>query len=241
MITPGWERDLLWTGQIWHRVGEPVRRGFVGARVWVCVYALSMALVEAAVVVYLRALHPGPAPVSVLLTVIPDRLVAIEIGREAATLVMLLAVAVLAGRDRWERFLYFALAFGGWDIGYYGWLWVLIGWPPTLLTWDVLFLIPVPWLAPVLAPLIVSVGLVTGSWWLLGAHARGRRLPIPWWLWLVAGTGAALVLLSFTLDYRYVLLRADPPTFRWWLFGCGVGLVGAALWKWKEVSCAEPS
>jgi hypothetical protein len=123
---------------------------------WVCIYAVAMAAVEAAVVVYLRALHPVDAPVAALLAVIPDRLITIEVGREAATLIMLLAVAVLAGRDRWERFLVFSLAFGIWDIFYYVWLWVFIGWPPSLLTWDVLFLIPVPWIAQVWFPVLVS-------------------------------------------------------------------------------------
>jgi len=159
--------------------------------------------------------------VSVLLYVIPDRLITIEVGREAATLVMLLAVAALAGRGRWERFLYFSLAFGVWDICYYAWLWVFIGWPPSLLEWDVLFLIPVPWLAPVLAPLIVSACLVAGSAWLLVLEARGTSPRIPRLAWAVAVAGAGLVLLSF--------IGAQPPAFRWEVFGIGVGGGVAAL------------
>jgi hypothetical protein len=195
---------------------------------WVCIYAVAMAAVEAAVVVYLRALHPVDAPVAALLAVIPDRLINIEVGREAATLIMLLAVAVLAGRDRWERFLVFSLAFGIWDIFYYVWLWVFIGWPPSLLTWDVLFLIPVPWLAPVLAPVIVSVCLVGSALWLLALHRRGATLRFAPFVWVLAGAGAGVVLLSFTLDYRYVVDRLEPPGFRWGLFGTGIAVaVGA--------------
>jgi hypothetical protein len=197
--------------------------------IWVCLYAIAMAAVESAVVVYLRALHPVDAPVAALLAVIPDRLVTIEVSREAATLLMLLAVAVLAGRGRWERFLFFSLAFGVWDIFYYGWLWVFIGWPPSLLTWDVLFLIPVPWLAPVLAPLIVSACLVAGSAWLLARYARDPTPPFPWYVWALAGVGAVLVLCSFTLDYRSVLEGTEPPGFRWGLFGIGVGSAAVAL------------
>ncbi|HEV8263801.1 MAG TPA: hypothetical protein VGQ06_02545 [Gemmatimonadales bacterium] len=182
-----------------------------------------MAAVESAVVAYLRALHPGDPPPTVLLYAMPDRLIAIEVGREAATLVMLLAVAILAGRGRWERFLYFSLAFGIWDICYYVWLWVFIAWPPSLLTWDVLFLIPVPWLAPVLAPVIVSVCLVAGASWLLALEARGGGATpaIPRWAWAVAAAGGVLVLVSF--------MRAEPPAFRWELFGIGVGAGVAAL------------
>lgn len=196
---------------------------------WVSLYAVAMAAVESAVVVYLRALHPVDAPVAALLAVIPDRLITIEIGREAATLVMLLAVAVLAGRDRWERFLAFSLAFGIWDIFYYVWLWVFIGWPPSLFTWDVLFLIPVPWLAPVLAPVIVSACLVAGALWWLAQQARGVTARFPRLVWVLAGVGAALVLLSFTLDYRAVVDRVQPPGFRWGLFGTGVAFAVAAF------------
>ena len=180
---------------------------------WVALYAIAMAAVES-----------GTAPLTVLMHEIPAPLIAIEIGREVATLVMLVAVAALAARTAWEGFLYLALAFGVWDIFYYIWLWVFIGWPPSLLTWDVLFLIPVPWLGPVLAPVIVSLCLVAGSLWLLGRSALrlSRRA------WVLAGVGAVLVLLSFTIDYHYALVRTDPPRFRWELFLAGIviGVVG---------------
>jgi len=174
--------------------------------------------------VYLRALHEGAAPASVLQYELPMRFISIEVGREVATLVMLIAVAAISGRNAWERFLYFVLAFGVWDIFYYVWLWVFIGWPPSLLTWDVLFLIPVPWLGPVIAPVIVSLCLVGGSLWLLSRPALrlSRRA------WALAIIGGILVLLSFTVDYRYAFARTDPARFRWELFWAGivVGVVG---------------
>jgi hypothetical protein len=192
---------------------------------WVGLYAVAMAAVESAVVVYLRALHPiTDAPTAALLAVLPDRLIAVEVGREVATIVMLAAVAALAAHDRWGRFLYFSLAFGVWDIFYYFWLWVFIGWPPSLLTWDVLFLIPVPWLGPVLAPVVISVCLVAGALGLLALQGRGVALRFPRVAWGLVALGAALVLLSFTLDYRFVLDRHEPDAFRWGLFGAGVGL-----------------
>jgi hypothetical protein len=156
-------------------------------------------------------------------------MVAIEIGREAATLVMLLGVAMLAGMQRWERFLAFCVSFGVWDLFYYVWLWLLIGWPPSLLTWDVLFLIPVPWTGPVLAPVIVSVLLVVGGLllWRKGARGEPVRFPIP--LRILALTGALLVLGSFVLDFRLVLRQMEPPPFRWGLFGLGVSLGVVAL------------
>ena len=191
---------------------------------WVAVYAIAMAAVESAVVVYLRALHAGAAPLSVLEYQLPMRWLGIEVAREAATLVMLITVAAIAAGTAWEGLLYFALMFGVWDIFYYVWLFVFIGWPPSLFTWDILFLIPVPWLGPVIAPVIVSLCLIGGALWLLSRPdvRLSRRA------WVLASLGCALVLLSFMIDYRYGLLRADPPRFRWELFVPGVliGFVG---------------
>ena len=192
---------------------------------WVGLYAVAMAAVESAVVVYLRALHTGPELVSILAYALPDRLAAIEVGREVATLVMLIAVAALAAQSAWERFLYLALAFGVWDIFYYAWLWVFIGWPPSLFTWDILFLIPVPWLGPVLAPVIVSFCLVGGSLWLLRRPAV--RLSRRAWVLMIAG--GILVLASFTVDYGAVLARTDPARFRWELFWAGVVIAVAGV------------
>ena len=199
---------------------------------WVACYAVAMAAVESAVVVYLRALHTGDAPLSVLQYALPDRLVLIEVGREVATLVMILAVAALAARSAREAFLYFALMFGVWDVLYYIWLWVFIGWPPSLLTWDILFLIPVPWLGPVLAPVIVSLCLVIGALWLLARPS----FVVPRRAWTFAILGAVLILLSFTVDFRYALARVDPPRFRWELFGAGlvVATVGM-IWAGRFV------
>lgn len=188
---------------------------------WVTLYALAMAFVEAAVVVYLRS---SVSPV----TGVPQ-VPTIEVAREAATIVMLVAVAALAGSDRWDRFLWFCVAFGIWDIGYYVWLKVLIGWPVSLLTWDVLFLIPVPWMAPVLAPVIVSLGLVAGSLWLLRLRARGAILRFSPWVWALALGGGAVVLLSFTFDYRMASRGLEPQGFRWTLFASGAGVGALAL------------
>jgi hypothetical protein len=195
---------------------------------WLVTYAVAMAYVESAVVVYLRAIY-YPQGFAFPLAPLPPGMVAIEIGREAATLVMLLGVAMLAGMQRWERFLAFCVSFGVWDLFYYVWLWLLIGWPPSLFTWDVLFLIPVPWTGPVLAPVIVSVLLVVGGLllWRKGARGEPVRFPIP--LRILALTGALLVLGSFVLDFRLVLRQMEPPPFRWGLFGLGVSLGVVAL------------
>jgi len=195
---------------------------------WLITFAVAMAYVESAVVVYLRAIYYPDGFTFPLAPMSPD-MVAIEIGREVATLVMLLGVAMLAGTERWDRFLVFCVSFGVWDLLYYVWLWILLGWPPSLVTWDVLFLIPVPWIGPVLAPVIVSVGLVIGGLLLLRKGARGERVNFSVPLWILLVTGGLLVLSSFLLDFRVALLQLPPPPFRWGLFSTGVTLGVVAL------------
>jgi hypothetical protein len=201
----------------------------MGRRVtWLAIYAVAMAFVESAVVVYLRALY---YPQGFDFPLVPMRpgMIALEIGREAATLIMLLGVAALAGADRWECFLAFCLSFGIWDIFYYAWLWIFIRWPPSLFTWDVLFLIPVPWTGPVLAPLLVSGALVAGSLLLLRLHGRGVKLRFSAPVWAMAVTGGLLVFGSFVIDFTSVLRQTVPPPFHWGVFAIGVGLAVIAL------------
>src|SRR3990170_7699522 len=145
----------------------------------VALYAVAMGYVEAAVVSYLREMRG----IDDLMRDLPetvDRYVAIETGREAATIAMLLAVGVIAGRRLQDRLGYFAFAFGLWDIAYYGWLSLFEGWPTSPLDWDILFLIPVPWWGPVLAPaLIAAVMCIGGAAAGIGAE-RGVRWRLTW-------------------------------------------------------------
>src|SRR5690349_14247608 len=110
----------------------------------VCMFSIAMAALESAVVVYLRALY-YPDGFSVAFRLIDESIVKVELLRELATIIMLLAIGQLAGKTFNERFAYFLLSFAVWDIFYYGWLKVLIDWPSTLLDWDILFLIPFTW------------------------------------------------------------------------------------------------
>lgn len=125
-----------------------------------------MAYVESSVVAYLRFLYyPEGFVVEGVRAVaeIAPTVLRIELGRELATLAMLAAVASLAARGCWwERLAYFMWAFAVWDIFYYLWLYVLLRWPDDLMTLDVLFLIPRPWVAPVLLPVTVS-GIMMAS------------------------------------------------------------------------------
>ena len=204
--------------------GAPARFRAVAAAV--LTYAVAMAFLESAVVVYLqralgidpRALFPLRDP-----TVTGD-LAAIEVGREAATLTMLGAVGWLAGRTGLERLAWTAVAFGAWDILYYVWLWALIGWPSSLGTWDLLFLIPVPWTGPVWAPVVISLALVAFG------LAAARRIRGGWPVragpaQAASGiAGGLIVVVSFVLDGGRILAGGVPDTFAWPTFAAGLAL-----------------
>lgn len=189
-------------------------------------FALSMAYIEAAVVVYLWELY-YPEGFHFPLKILSPGLVLVEIGREAATLAMLGLVALVAGRTKWLRLACFMFVFGLWDIFYYFWLKVLRNWPPSLLEWDLLFLIPLPWAGPVLAPVIVAGSMVVAALVILRMEnassfqmTRGEGAGI--------FCGAALILLSFLWDSQPILNQGVPTQFHWEIFGAGE-LLGLAF------------
>lgn len=194
-------------------------------------FAIAMAYLEAAVVVYLRAaLGDATGDVFPLATASRGRPGGwIEIGREAATMVMIAGVGWIAGRSGIERLAWAAVVFGVWDMAYYGWLWVFGGWPSSLGTWDLLFLIPVPWAGPVWAPMLVSLALVGFG---LAMAARCRRDGPPVLRardWVLLLLGGLVVIVAFSLNAGVVLAGEIPADFPWPLFAVGVavGAVGA--------------
>jgi hypothetical protein len=124
------------------------------ALLWLTVYAVAMAQVEAAVVMHLRTIYYGANPLELFpLAVFSTRDLSIELVREAATVIMIASVAWFAPMGVFAAFIY---VFGVWDVAYV-WLKILLGWPTHWLGWDVLFLIPWPWLGPWIAPVLVAL------------------------------------------------------------------------------------
>jgi len=155
------------------------------------------------------------------------RVVKIELGREAATLVMLAAVALTAASGFRTWLAAFSLVFGVWDLVFYASLRILIGWPQTLFTWDLLFLLPVPWSAPVLAPMIVAASLVMGG--ALGLWRVPAR--VGWVPWTLLVSGGAILLVSFMWDWQNVANGGAPHAFAWGIFATGefLGVAGLAM------------
>lgn len=197
----------------------------------VVAYAFAMAYLESAVVVYLqRALSMTPA------TLFPLRdpttlggLGSIEVGREVATLVMLATIGWLAGHTPVERLAWTSVAFGIWDIGYYFWLWIFIGWPTSLGTTDLLFLLPVPWVAPVWAPMLVSFALILFGIVVARRVRGGMPLEVKLRDWAFLIFGGLVVILSFTLDAQHIRKGEMPTSFAWPVFVLGIALAGVGI------------
>ncbi len=191
-------------------------------------FSIWMAYLESAVVVYLRELY-YPEGFSFPIRFIPTRIALIELGREAATIFMLLSIAFLVGRKAWTRLAYFMLAFGVWDVWYYLWLKVFLNWPESLVTWDLLFLIPVPWAGPVLAPLIVALSLVGAALLILRLEHKGYAFRLTKGEWFTLVAAALIIFLSFVLEAPQILRNAVPTTYHWELLVLGELLGGTVL------------
>jgi hypothetical protein len=169
-------------------------------------FSIAMGFMESAVVTYLREIsYPGGFEFP--LAFMEKALFNTEIIREIATLIMLITVGYLGGRNGWQRFAWFAYCFGIWDIFFYVFLKLLINWPDSLFTWDLLFLIPVLWVGPVIAPVILSLTMITMAWIIIYFDTTTRRFTIRWFEWLLIGLGSVIVFVSFVMDYISFILR----------------------------------
>ena len=202
----------------------------------VALYAIAMAWVESAVVLYLRTMvdriepyQPNPLPMA-------TGFGQAELVREAATLIMLLTVGILAGKSWRSRIGYTVIAFGIWDIFYYVFLKVLCGWPHSLLDWDILFLIPLPWWGPVIAPAAISLLMIL--WGTLAIAFETPRPPshIAWKSWSLCLAGMLLALGVFMADNLRVLdggvnawRKVLPTKFNWSLFCAALLLLAAPV------------
>jgi hypothetical protein len=194
----------------------------------VVAFAIAMAWVESASVYYIRALVDRIEPYQANPLPINGALGYVELWREASTLVMIATLGLLAGRTWRRRAGYAAVAFGVWDIFYYVFLRLISGWPKTLLDWDVLFLLPLPWWGPVLAP--VSIAVVMIVWGTLATQSADGATDARWtFMTFVTGAlgwvGIVMALALFMIDAwralphgRNAVMQVLPTTFNWPLF-----------------------
>ena len=213
-------------------------------------FSIAMGYMESAVVVYLREIF-YPEGFDFPLKTITGGIMITEIIREAATMVMLLTIALLSGRTGTEKFGFFIFCFAVWDITYYLVLYLLLGWPGSLLTWDILFLIPTTWVGPVLGPVLNSLSMILLALlisFFTSINIQTRINANEWWLLIL---GSVILIVSYTEDYFSFLLQefsffeilfpSDPSalmqfaesyipvSFAWWIFWVGQGLILAGI------------
>lgn len=229
---------------------------------WITIFAIAMGFLETSVVVYLRALlYPGGFDFP--LAPMPQSLAVTEILREAATLIMLLGAGILAGRNVASRFAWFLYTFAVWDIFYYVFLKLLLNWPESLMTWDILFLIPVTWVGPVISPVIVSLTMILLAVLIIRFDAKGEKINLNFKEWIMLIVGSVVLIVAFTWDYSAFILEhyrfADiwtvptddmlklamqyvPRKFNWLLFCLGeiIVLLGIfVFWKRNRIEAVS--
>lgn len=209
---------------------------------WLTLFAIAMGYMESAIVVYLRELY-YPNGFGFPLQPVPPKIAITEFWREAATIIMLGGVGMLTGKNRAQRLVFFLYCFAVWDIFYYVFLYVLVGWPQSLFTWDILFLIPVPWVGPVLCPCIVSLTMILLTFVTLHWQKRGRTARLIAKEKILFTAGSLVIIFSFIYDYiGYVNVHCTdkscwslsnskqlfseamnyvPQHFDWWIFIAG--------------------
>ncbi len=222
---------------------------FVPSLVLVTIIACAMAYLEGVVMCFACLLY-FPGGFTFPLTIVPAGMRTAELLRETATIVIFASVAILAGRNRWERTGWFFFAFGIWDIGFYLARKILSNWPSDLFAWDLLFLVPVVWVAPVIAPLLNACALSLFGLLLTRisvTHMNGRR---KYCFIILFITGAFFSVAAYTFEYlRFIVTRipiADlfmpgkmssviaanaefiPRHFPWALFVCALAAYAGA-------------
>jgi len=194
-------------------------------------FAIAMAYLEAVVVIYLRELY-YPARICEIfpLKIFTKFDYVIELGREFSTILMLAFVAFMVERLWLRRFFCFLYIFGMWDMFYYFWLWVTISWPKTFLDWDILFLIPLPWIAPWITPFIIALVFAIFGGYVIYQGFTPKLDPKSLAFILL---GALIDFYTFIEQSLSLLLKSGkagfynftPHGFLWWLYLTGLILM----------------
>jgi len=224
-----------------------------------------MGFLESSVVIYLRALF-YPDGFVFPLVLMPHTMAIVELLREAATIIMLASIGIIAGRNTAQRFSFFIYSFAVWDIFYYVFLKAALNWPDSLFTWDILFLIPVPWVGPVIAPCIVSLTMIVLTLIIIFAAEKENHVTINLTQWLLLITGALVLVVTFISDYFryahgnlhaiwnpesekeifYAVEHYIPQSFNWILFWVsevilllGIFSINRSIQAAKKISSAQ--
>ena len=187
---------------------------------WLIVWGVAFGYLEAAVVVYLREIY-YPEGFAFPLVIIHGHIMLTEVLREAATLLIMWATVCLVFKRLQSQVAAFIVLFGVWDIFYYIFLKLLLNWPENLSTWDILFLIPAPWVGPIWAPVIVSIGFIYSGITILVRNHQNHFLHFDRRFILLELFAALLIIISFVIPGLSVLEQSLQTHFPWYLFLTG--------------------
>jgi hypothetical protein len=187
---------------------------------WLMVWGVAFGYMEAAVVVYLREIY-YPEGFTFPLVIIDGRILLTEVLREAATLLIMWVTVYLVYKRLQSRVAAFAVLFGVWDIFYYIFLKLLLDWPESLGTHDILFLIPMPWVGPVWAPVLVSIGFIYAGTAVLMRNQQSHFLHFSRGFILLELFAALLIIVSFVISGSSSLEQSLPIHFPLYLFLMG--------------------
>ena len=188
---------------------------------WLAIWGIAFGYLEAAVVVYLREIY-YPEGFAFPLVIIEGRILMTEILREAMTLLIMWAAVSLAYQKVQSRIAAFIILFGVWDIFYYIFLKLLLNWPESLGTWDILFLIPLPWLGPVWAPVLVSISFIYAGITILWNNYQKHFFPFDKKFIIVELFAALLIIISFIIPGLSMFEQKAPEYFPWYIFLAGL-------------------
>ena len=235
---------------------EPSSRAGQSFRQWTLLvltaFAIAMALLESAVVVYMRRLYYPDDPMELFpLHFLNSYDPTLELSREVSTIVMIVTVALLAERSKslTRKFAAFVYVFGMWDLFYYVWLKVLMGWPRTWLEWDVLFLIPMIWLGPWICPALIAILFIIWGGWVLQSPHRLEFTKTGVAVFVVGSTlgliafmqPAAAVSWSGEGEANQRLAEYMPGQFWWWLYLIGLVLMTVGFAMTGRIETKMPS
>jgi hypothetical protein len=185
---------------------------------WLTIFSIAMGYLETSVVIYLRRLY-YPTGFKFPLIPVTNGIATTEFWREAATIIMLIGAGVMSGKNSTQRFVFFLYSFAIWDIFYYVFLKILLGWPVSLFTWDILFLIPVPWVGPVIAPCIGSLTMIILTFIVVYFQEKGMYVRLTFMEWLLFIFGSITCIVSFMWDYLVYIAAYGDDHGIWTLSG----------------------
>ena len=187
---------------------------------WLMVWGVAFAYIEASVVVYLREIY-YPDGFAFPVVIAETHMALTEVVRELATLLIMWATVNLTYQMLQSKMAAFMVIFGVWDIFYYIFLKIILNWPEALTSWDILFLIPIPWVGPIWAPIVVSIGLIYAGSTILIQNEEGHFLDFDRKFILLESVAAVIIIVSFLIPGYAVITESIPSNFPYYLFWTG--------------------